>query len=115
MSISSLLGRSTQLCGAFALAMVCAFAAACPARAGSNGQQLILNTGSYVYHETVCGTNNYNQSVCHTFDTPSPQEWELGWWWKGTVTIYAYRWDWLFLGDHPCQVPISQLSNWTNC
>lgn len=87
------------------------------AAAGTNGQQI------YIYDLVspqqssvqVCGTNQNNNYVCHSWPTPTSTTELSGWWWVGPVTINNYDANGNLLGQTSCDVPKAQSSNWYPC
>ena len=110
--------RTVLAVAAVACTAACGFSAP-TAKAGAYGQQIELYAPTQ-RSIRVCGTNQFDEAVCHIWNTPSThhQYYKLpSWWWIGTVTIqnFADR-----RAQHPldmtfCQVPVRQRSNWTRC
>lgn len=68
----------------------------------------------------LCGVNQRNQHVCHTWNTPGARSlFRLSnWWWKGTVTIQNYEGAdgrGPLLNTTTCRVPSSPGSAFTHC
>jgi hypothetical protein len=59
------------------------------ARAGTNGQQLTVRSVA-AYRVYVCGNNQENEHVCHSWDTPKSVTPLNGWWWVGCTTVQMY-------------------------
>jgi len=81
------------------------------AQAGSNGQQVVLNThnGEWAY---LCGTSQDNTYHCWWGRTWGYSTWVGGWWWKGWVAVYSYDLNWRYQGQFWFYVPPSQPSDW---
>jgi hypothetical protein len=79
------------------------------ALAGTNGQQVELYAPAEQSAQ-ICGTNQYNQQVCHRGNITYPWSLIKSWWWKGQVTISSYSStsERGYLGTTTCQVPTSQ-------
>ncbi|OLZ64968.1 hypothetical protein AV521_34005 [Streptomyces sp. IMTB 2501] len=59
--------------------------------AGTNGQQIhFRDQRGDVYSVSLSGTNQNGESVSHCFDTPGPDNYLSGWWWKDDLTITWY-------------------------
>lgn len=84
--------------------------------AGTNGQQIELYAPAEQSAQ-ICGTNQYNQQVCHRGNITYPWSLIKNWWWKGTVTIASYSGanEQGYLGTTTCLVPTAQASNQTSC
>jgi hypothetical protein len=93
------------------------------ALAGTNGQQVEVQSGLPWSYVRVCGTNNYNRSACSPVETGRIYYGAYadvrisGYWFKGWVTIYGYKSAHARSDESTvCYVPRSQSgSNWWQC
>jgi len=86
-----------------------------PARAGWNGQQVII-TGAREYSVHICGLTNNGGPQCGWFTTPSYTNPIGGWWWAGVITIDGYDIWGNYFATVTCWVPgVNPTSDWWTC
>jgi hypothetical protein len=105
--------------------VVLAATAITPAMAGTNGQQVVVETsiGVNAYYLQVCGPNQNNTWVCTPVEhNPSGANTAFdftGWWFKGDVNV----WGWTsYAAGKPadyshqgCYVPVDNNTNYWAC
>jgi hypothetical protein len=88
------------------------------ALAGSDGQQLIIATGSGTGSVEISGDNQIDNGTHQILNTPTTTTEDPGYWWEDTIKITSYSGTGASgsdLGTSSCDVPVSQGSNWFNC
>ncbi|GHJ07418.1 hypothetical protein TPA0907_17850 [Micromonospora humidisoli] len=93
-------------------------AAAPPAVAGSNGQQIAFNYSGPAYGFVYL--EGYNQSGDWVYSPSIPLDSSgygqlYGWWWRGFVTVNFYYSNGTWARGSTCNVPIDQWGDWTYC
>ncbi|WBB73202.1 hypothetical protein O7602_26535 [Micromonospora sp. WMMD1128] len=93
-------------------------AAAAPAFAGSNGQQIAFNYNGpsygFVYLEGWNQDGNWVYSPSIQLDYYGYGQLD-GWWWRGSVTVKFYNSNGTFARGSNCNVPTDQWGDWTYC
>lgn len=86
--------------------------------AGSDGQQIIVDSGASTQSVKISGDNQIGEEIHQTLNTPTTSTSDSGYWWKGTIKIVSYSGtggSGSPLGSADCDVPVSQGSNWYTC
>ncbi len=85
---------------------------------GTNGQQIVINTGLATASVKISGDDQYGSLTHQTLDTPTQSTEDPGYWWKGWISISSYTGTGgtgSLLGTTQCDVPVNQSSNWVTC
>ncbi len=110
--------RSLRLLPVLGLLTVSIVLATPVALAGSSGQQIEVYIASGTNSVEIAGHNQIGEEIHQGLNISGNPTKDTGYWWENTVEITAYTGTnetGTDLGTYPCDVPVSQSSNWYSC